>query len=95
MHRFLLVGGLVLSAVLVAPLVLRADDHHRERRYYDREHHDYHVWNDHEDRAYRVYLGERHQEYREWHRVNRGHQREYYHWRHEHPDHTLFKVEIR
>jgi hypothetical protein len=27
--------------------------------------------------------------------VNRGHQREYYHWRHEHPDHTLFKVEIR
>src|SRR5579859_5163915 len=72
MHRFLLVGGLVLSATLVGPLVLRADDdHHRERRYYDREHHDYHVWNDHEDRAYRVYLGERHQEYREWHRVNR------------------------
>jgi hypothetical protein len=27
--------------------------------------------------------------------VNRGHQREYYRWRHEHPDHTLFKVEIR
>jgi hypothetical protein len=53
------------------------------------------VWNDHEDRAYRVYLGERHQEYREWHKVNRSHQVEYYRWRHEHPDHTLFKVEIR
>jgi hypothetical protein len=27
--------------------------------------------------------------------VNHVHQREYYRWRHEHPDHTLFKVEIR
>ena len=96
MHRFLFVSGLVLSAALIAPLAVKADDdHYRERRYYDREHHDYHVWNDHEDRAYRVYLGERHQEYREWHKVNRSHQVEYYRWRHEHPDHTLFKVEIR
>jgi hypothetical protein len=62
MHRFLVVGGLLLSASLIAPVAVRADDdHHRERRYYDREHRDYHVWNDHEDRAYRVYLGERHQ----------------------------------
>jgi hypothetical protein len=27
--------------------------------------------------------------------VNHVHQREYYRWLHEHPDHTLFKVEIR
>ena len=95
MHRFLILGGLLLSLALISPVAVRADDHHRERRYYDREHHDYHVWNDHEDRAYRAYLGERHQEYREWHRVDRDHQREYFRWRHEHPDHSLFKLEIR
>ena len=96
MHRFLIVGGLALSAAFIAPLAVRADDdHHRERRYYDRDHHDYHVWNGHEDRAYRVYLVERHREYREWPRASRNHRREYFRWRHEHPDSALFKVEIR
>ena len=93
MKRVLILSGFLLGAAFLAP-VATADDHH-DKRYYDREGRDYHVYNDQEDRAYRVYLGERHQEYREWHRVNHVHQREYFRWRHEHPDHTLFKVEIR
>jgi hypothetical protein len=96
MHRFLLAGGLLLSAALIAPVVARADDRdHQERRYYDRDARDYHSWNGDEDRAYRAYLQEQHREYRDFHRVKRDQQREYFRWRHEHPNNTLFKVEIR
>jgi hypothetical protein len=94
MHRFLL-STLLLSAVLITPMALRAEDNH-DRRYYDRENKDYHTWNNQEDRAYRVYLGEQHREYREFPRVRVTQQREYFRWRHEHPDtHPIFKVEVR
>jgi hypothetical protein len=97
MKRFRILSGLLLGAALLVPVVASAggEDRDHERRYYDRDGRDYHQWNDHEDRAYRVYLGEQHQEYREFRRVRRTHQREYFKWRHEHPDTTLFKVEIR
>ena len=91
MHRFLL-STLLLSSVLITPVALRAED----RRYYDREGKDYHTWNNHEDHAYRVYLGEQHREYREFPRVKATQQREYFRWRHDHPDtHPIFKVEVR
>ena len=41
------------------------------RRYYDRDGRDYHVWNEGEDRAYRFYLTDQHLEYREWRTVER------------------------
>ena len=94
MHRFLL-STLLLSSVLITPVALRAEDSH-DRRYYDREGKDYHTWNTQEDRAYRVYLGEQHREYREFPRVKVNQQREYFRWRHDHPDtHPIFKVEVR
>jgi len=86
--------ALFVATTFIAPVTMRADDHH-EKRYYDKEHRDYHTWDDHEDRAYRVYLGEQHREYREFRVVRPVQQREYYRWRHEHPDHVLFKVEIK
>jgi len=92
---FRMLGGFLLGAALLVPVAVLAGDGDHDRRYYDRDGHDYHQWNDHEDRAYRVYLGEQHQQYREFYRVKRAHQREYFRWRHEHPDTTLFKVEIR
>lgn len=94
MKRLLILGGFLLSAALLAPVAMTAEEHF-ERRYYDRQGHDYHVYNSQEDRAYRIYLGEQHREYREFHRVNRSRQQQYFRWRHEHPDHTLFKLEIR
>jgi hypothetical protein len=93
MKRFRMLSGLLLGAALVAPVAVSARDH--DKRYYDRDGRDYHEWNDQEDRAYRAYLGEQHQEYREFRRVKPAHQREYFKWRHEHPDSVLFKVEIR
>lgn len=94
MHRFLLLTVLFTGAAMVAPIAMRADDHH-ERRYYDKQGRDYHTWNDHEDRAYRIYLGEQHRDYSNFGREKASRQREYFRWRHEHPDSAIFKVEIR
>ena len=96
MHRFLMAGGLILSAALIAPIAARADDRdHQDKRYYDREGHDYHQWNANEDRAYRAYLQEQHHKYQDFNRVNHGQQQQYFKWRHQHPDSALVKVEIR
>src|SRR5690348_11092056 len=63
----------------------RDRDRH-ERRYYDREHGDYHAWNEHERRAYRDWLKNRREAYRDYEKLRRSQQREYWQWRHEHPD---------
>lgn len=94
MHRFLILGAILAGAMLTAPIVARADDHN-EKRYYDRDGRDYHRWDSHEDRAYRVYLQAQHRDYREFNREKSNRQREYFKWRHDHPDHVLFKVEIK
>lgn len=76
-------GALIFGTALAAPLALLADDH--DHRYYDRDHKDYHVWNDDENRAYRFWLQQNHREYHDWNRANRQEQREYWRWRHDHP----------
>ncbi len=53
------------------------------------------VGTNHEDRAYRMYLGERRQPYVEFGRVRAGRRRAYFRWRHEQPDNTLFKIVVR
>jgi type III secretory pathway component EscR len=96
MHRFLVLSALVLSTAVIGPVIARADDaNHQERRYYDRGGKDYHTWNDNEDRAYRSYLQEQHRDYRDFNKVKRPQQQQYFTWRHQHPDNTLFKIEIR
>jgi hypothetical protein len=97
MHRFMVMTMMAAGIALVAPVAASADDHHekQERRYYDRDGRDYHSWNDHEDRAYRLYLGEHHREYLDFGRVREPQRREYFRWRHDHPDGTLFKLEVR
>jgi hypothetical protein len=77
-------GALVLSAAMFAPLL--ASGCAVRARYYDDYRHDYHRWDDREDRAYRVWLGERHYEYREFNRLDNDQQRDYWRWRHDHGD---------
>jgi len=88
MHRYL--SALVLSAALLTPVAVTAakdDDHrHKVKRYYDKDSHDWHEWNEREDSAYRRYLQEQHRANREWAKANRKQQREYWKWRHSHPD---------
>ena len=38
-------SALLLGTALLTPLVINADEHH-ERRYYDKDHKDYHEWNE-------------------------------------------------
>ena len=94
MRRFPILTVLFTGVAILAPLTMRAEDHH-DKRYYDNDHRDYHTWNDHEDRAYRMYLGEQHRDYRDFAVVNAGQRRDYFWWRHEHPDNVIFKAEVR
>jgi hypothetical protein len=91
----------VLSAALAAPSGMNAaakpqdngrqGENHRDdkdhNRVYDRDHRDYHNWDDNEDRSFRVYLGERHREYHPFVELKVKEQRAYWNWRHSHPDH--------
>ena len=82
MRRFF--GSLALAAALLAPAASFGAVH----RYYDRDRHDWHEWNEAENRAYRHWLmEERHERrYRDYARLRAAQQREYWRWRHEHPD---------
>jgi hypothetical protein len=85
------IGSLLLAAAVAAPTLVVSDAKAQEAsvqvRVYDRNHKDYHNWDDHEDRAYRGYLVVHHREYREYNRQNHRDQDNYWKWRHQHPDH--------
>ena len=104
MQRSQILSALALGAALIAPVALRAQDESRKtttttttttesKRYYDSEEKDYHQWNDQEDRAYRLYLQENHRDYVEFPKVKTTEQREYWRWRHGHPDSVIIKSE--
>ena len=82
MKRFF--GSLVLAGMLLAPTAAFAKHH----RYYDRGQHDWHEWTEGENRAYRHWLMEeqRNRAFRDYNRLNAERQREYWRWRHAHPD---------
>lgn len=97
MKRFLVFSGLLLGTTLfLTPEAARADDKRKIKviRYYDRDARDYHSWDDREDRAYRAYLKEQRREYIHFQKAKRNHRKEYYRWRHSHPD-SVLRLEIR
>ena len=104
MQRSQILSTLALGAALIAPVALKAQDESRKtttttttttesKRYYDPAEKDYHQWNDQEDRAYRLYLQENHRDYVEFPKVKTTEQREYWRWRHGHPDSVIIKNE--
>src|SRR5258708_2736580 len=103
MHRLQILCGLLLGVALVAPVALKAQDEPRKstttttttetKRYYDPVEKDYHIWTEKEDHAYRVYLMEKHRDYVEFPRVKVTEQREYFRWRHGHPDSVIVTTE--
>ena len=77
--------ALLLGACLSVPAVISAQDH--DKRYYDADKKDYHAWNENENRAWRHYVSEeRHGKYHDWAKASKAEQRDYWKWRHEHPD---------
>jgi hypothetical protein len=79
-------AGLILTGLMgtIAPRTTEAQS--VDVRVYDSHHHDYHNWDDHEDRAYRRYLAEKRYEYREYQKQSHRRQEAYWSWRHSHPD---------
>lgn len=86
-HR--VIGTILLAAAIVAPaaVVANAQEANVQIRVYDRDHRDYHNWDDREDHAYRRYLAENRREYVEYNSQRQRDQRNYWKWRHKHPDH--------
>jgi Ni/Co efflux regulator RcnB len=84
------ISSLLLAAAIAAPTAIMAapkpQDANVQVRVYDRDHRDYHNWDDHEDRAYRRYLQEQHRGYRKYERQHYRVQKHYWGWRHSHPD---------
>ena len=84
------ISSLVLATAIVVPTAIMAGARPQEGsvqvRIYDRNHRDYHNWDDHEDHAYRGYLQERHKDYREYDKQNNREQKRYWNYRHTHPD---------
>ena len=85
-HRY--VASLFLTAALAAPVSMMAAPAPQavQVRVYDRDHHDYHNWDDHERHAWGVSLSDNHRHDHEYAHANRREQRGYWNWRHSHPD---------
>jgi hypothetical protein len=80
----------LLGAAAVVPAASMAQDRN-DHRFYDRDHNDWHEWNEGEERAYHRYWEERHAEYRPWAKMKSEEQRAYWRWRHDHPDAVLWR----
>ena len=81
-----LTAGLAVSGSVVAAAATPNDDH-VQIRVYDSWHHDYHNWDEREDRAYRAYQNQRHETYLAYEHREHKYQHNYWNWRHSHPDH--------
>lgn len=83
-----LISSLIVTAVLATPVAILAAPAPQsvQLRVFDRDHKDYHNWNDREDQAYRGYLTDQHQKYRVYNKQNRKTQTQYWNWRHSNPD---------
>lgn len=89
MYRYFKV--IVLSAVLVVPVLVSAQDrdhqnNQQSRRYEDKAHKDSHEWNADEDQAYRRYLQEHHKKNHDFAKAKKSEQNDYWNWRHTHSD---------
>jgi hypothetical protein len=80
------IASLLLTAGLAAPVAVLASPASQEDRVYDRDHKDYHKWDDHENQAWSRFLAEKHRKDHEFAKANKKEQAEYWNWRHAHPD---------
>jgi len=87
-HRY--ISSLLLAAAIVAPVAVMAapspQDAKIQIRFFDRNHKDYHNWDDREDRAWGSYETDHHRKSMEFSKASKGEQQNYWNWRHSHPD---------
>jgi hypothetical protein len=85
-HRYM--TALLLTAAFAAPVTVMAIPAPQavSIRVYDKNHKDYHNWDDRENHAWGLYLTENHKNQREFKKANKKEQSDYWNWRHSHPD---------
>ena len=87
-HRY--ISSLLLAAALAAPVSIMAAPKPQSAsvqvRVYDKNHKDYHNWDDRENHAWGTYLSENHKSSHEFSKSNRKEQSRYWNWRHAHQD---------
>ncbi len=88
-RKNLFLGSLFLSAALIAPMAMQARPAPQVIgvKIYDRDHKDYHVWDDREGHAYAQYRVEHPKVVVDFNKSSKKQQRDYWTWRHAHPDH--------
>jgi hypothetical protein len=57
-----------------------------QSRVYDKDHKDYHNWDDNENRAWGQFRTENHKRSQEFSKANKKEQSQCWNWRHAHPD---------
>ena len=84
------IASLFLTAALAAPLSLVAAPRPQEAgvqvRVYDKQHKDYHNWDDNEDRAYAQFRGSHPTFNVTFGKTSSNQQTTYWNWRHANPD---------
>jgi hypothetical protein len=87
-HRY--ITSLYLAAALLAPVATLAapgpQEANTQARVYDRDHKDYHNWDDRENQAWGTYQSDHHIKSHEFSKANKKEQSQYWNWRHAHPD---------
>src|SRR5436309_137042 len=95
--RYRPIAAMLLSTFVTLPVTsIAAQDRDRrdstteererrqeQQRYYDRNHRDYHVWNENEGRMLRQYFEEHRLRPRPFSQMSARQQRDYWNWRHE------------
>ena len=89
LRKRLFLSSVFLTAAMIAPMAISANAAPQSVsvRVYDRNHKDYHNWDDREDRSYTLFRGEHPKYGVTYRKAKHKQQREYWTWRHEHPDH--------
>jgi hypothetical protein len=88
-RKKLFLSSLFMGAALIAPMAITvsAAPQAISVRVYDRNHKDYHNWDDREERSYQTFRVE-HPKYQvTYSKAKHSQQNEYWTWRHAHPDH--------
>jgi hypothetical protein len=86
-NRF--VASLFLTAALAVPVSMLAAPVPQTGvsiRVYDKNHKDYHNWDDNESKAWGIFLTDNHKSNHEYAKANKKEQGQYWDWRHTHPD---------
>jgi len=83
-------SSLFLAAALATPVAITAAPEPQsasvQLRVYDRDHKDYHNWDDKENRAYVQYRPENAKSAQEYSKASKKQQSQYWNWREGHPD---------